>query len=144
MERILRVALISSAIGVLVPTLHAQSQQGSRQQPDMKSAFATADFSALPSMPHGKSTILGGQITNLDPVLDQFTLRVFGERPLKILFDGRTQVFRNGTRIPLRDLRTEEHASVQTALEGPNVFAISIHMLSDLPQSECRGSVLDY
>jgi hypothetical protein len=119
-------------------------QQVPRQQPDMKSAFTTADFSALPSMPKGKSTILGGQITKLDPVLDQFTLRIFGQRPMKILFDGRTQVYRNGIKIPLRDLRSEEHASVQTILEGPNIFAISIHMLSDLPQGQCRGNVLDY
>ena len=143
MERFLRAAVFSSAIGVVLPVLQAQSPQA-RPQPDMKSAFTTADFSALPAMPRGKSTILGGQITSLDPVLDQFTLRIFGERPMKILFDGRTQVYRNGARIPLRDLHSEEHASVQTVLEGPNVFAISIHMLSDLPQGETRGNVLDF
>ena len=142
MRRILRTAVFSSAISAMLPLLHTQSQPG--PQPDMKSAITTADFSAMPSMPKGKSTVLGGQITRLDPVLDQFTLRVFGERPLKILFDGRTQVYRNGVRIPLRDLRSEEHASVQTVLEGPNIFAISIHMLSDLPQGQCRGNVLDY
>jgi hypothetical protein len=111
---------------------------------DMKSAFATADFSSLPAMPQGKSTIVGGQIRSIDPVLDQFTLHIFGERPIKILFDERTQVYRNGVRIPLRELRPETHASVQTALEGANVFAISIHVLSDVPQGECEGRVLNY
>jgi hypothetical protein len=63
---------------------------------------------------------------------------------MKILFDERTQVYRNGARIPLRDLRPEEHASVQTVLEGTSVFAISIHMLSDMPQGESQGRVVDY
>lgn len=141
MDRYLRAALFTSAMAALVAVSHAQSEG---QRPDMKSAFTTADFSALPAMPQGRSTILGGQIASVDPVLDQFTLRIFGERPMRILFDERTQVYRDGTRIPLRDLRSEEHASVQTTLEGPNVFAMSIHMLSDVPQGEAEGHVLNY
>jgi hypothetical protein len=33
---------------------------------------------------------------------------------------------------------------VQTALEGTNLFAISIHMLSDVPVGEAQGRVLEY
>ena len=142
MQRSLAAALLGS-LAVLI-AMPARAQQMPDQQLDMKSAFANADFSVLPAMPRGRSTILGGEIRNLDPVLDQFTLHIYGERPMKILFDERTQVYRNGVRIPLRELRGEEHASVQTALEGPNVFAISIHMLSDLPQGETQGHVLDF
>lgn len=144
MERYLAAALISSALAAGATVAQGQAQPLPKEQPDMKSAFTTADFSALPAMPHGRSTVLGGEIAKVDPVLDQLTLRVFGQHPMKILFDERTQVFRNGTKIPLRDLRPEEHASVQTILDGPNVFAISIHMLSDVPQGEAHGRVLDY
>jgi hypothetical protein len=144
MDRYIQATIFATAIASLLSMSDAQAQQMPKEQPDMKSAFTTADFSALPAMPVGKSTVLGGQITNIDPVLDHFTLRIFGQRPMKILFDERTQVYRNGTRIPLRDLRPERHASVQTILEGPNVFAMSIHMLSDLPQGEAQGRVLDY
>ena len=143
MKKVFRGAIV--VISAIAPaTLRGQAPHAPAQQPDMKSAFATADFSVLPSMPQGKSTSLGGQITKLDPVLDQFTLRIADGPPIKIYFDERTQVYRNGVRMPLRDLRSEEHASVQTALEGANVFAISIHMLSDLPGGECSGNVLDY
>ncbi len=144
MNRFLNAAVFSSAIAALITSAVAQAPQISRQQPDMKSAFANADFSALPAMPRGRSTVLGGQITSVDPVLDQFILRVFGQRPIRIYFDERTQIYRNGSRIPLHDLRDQQHASVQTVLEGTNVFAISIHMLSDVPQGEAQGRVLDY
>lgn len=144
MDRYLKAAVLSSALVMLMSTSISRAQQVSKQQTDMKSAFTTADFSALPALPRGKSTVLGGQITQIDPVLDQFTLRIFGQKPLKILFDERTQVYRDGTKVPIRDLRTEQHASVQTALEGPNVFAISIHMLSDVPHGEAQGRVLGY
>jgi hypothetical protein len=69
---------------------------------------------------------------------------VFGAHPVKILFDERTQVYRDGTRIPLHDLRPEEHASVQTVLDGTNVFALSIHILSQTPQGECQGKVMSF
>ena len=144
MDGYVRAAIFSGAFAAVLATAYGQSQPMPKQQPDMKSAFTTADFAAIPALPRGKSTVLGGQIANLDPVLDQFTLRIFGQRPIKIQFDERTQVYRNGTRIPLRDLRPEEHASVQTILEGPNIFAMSIHMLSDMPQGECEGNVLGY
>ena len=113
------------------------------------SSAATPDRPAdnathLPPAPNGKSTIMGGEIRNIDAVRDQFSLRVFGEKPIKVLFDERTQVYRDGVRIPLRDLGPEQHASVQTVLDGTDVFALSIHILSQTPQGECQGQVSNF
>jgi hypothetical protein len=98
----------------------------------------------LPSTPPGKSTVIGGAIRDVDPVRDQFTLKIFGARSMKILYDERTQLYRDGVKIPLRDLRADEHASVETLLDGTNVFAVSIHILSQSPEGEVHGQVLNY
>lgn len=101
--------------------------------------------SAVPQLPHsppGKATVLGGKIGNLDPVRDQFTLKVYGGSPIKIFYDARTQLYRDGVRAPLRSLRLEERASVETTLDGTSVFALKIHMLSKVPEGECRGQIL--
>lgn len=98
----------------------------------------------LPPLPGGKTTVIGGAISNINPVLDRFTLNIFGGGSMKILFDERTQVFRNGVRIPVMDLHPIQHASVETTLDGTHVFAMRIHMLSHLPQGECRGQVISY
>jgi hypothetical protein len=60
---------------------------------------------------------------------------------MKILFDERTEVYRDGKRVALRDVRPEEHASVQTILDGSKLFALSIHMLSNAEQGEYEGRV---
>lgn len=100
---------------------------------------------ALPAPPAGKSTVIGGQIRNVNPVLDQLTLKVFGgSQTMKIFFDVRTQVYRDGSRISVLDLRPDEHASIETTLDGDRVFALRIHMLSRLPQGECQGQVLSF
>ena|SRR6202035_5887311 len=103
-----------------------------------------ANLADVPPLPRGKSTILGGQIREIDQVRDRFVLHVYGEKPMKILFDARTQLFIDGNRTPLHDLKAAEHASVQTMLDGDKVFAVSVHVLSQSPQGVFEGSVLDY
>ena len=128
-----------------VSLLSAQSGQLAAPKTVVDSDVRDGDLPALPSVPAGTTTIMGGAIRNLDPVRDQFSLDIYGQRrPMKIWFDERTQVFRDGIKIPLRDLRTEDHASVQTVLDGSNVFAVSIHILSQAPDGECQGHVLNY
>lgn len=87
---------------------------------------------------------MGGEIRDVDPVRDQFTLKVFGGRSTRVIFDERTQVYRDGARIPVRDLHPDDHASVETTLDGTTLFALRIHMLSHLPEGECRGQVSSY
>jgi hypothetical protein len=112
--------------------------------PAEKASGTVDDLPPMPPLPSGESTILGGAIRNIDPVLDQFTLNIFGERPIKIQFDARTKVFRDGVPVPLRELGPADHASVQTALDGTHVFAESIHILSQAPQGEAEGVVQSY
>ncbi len=130
MGRFLAILVLSSL--VLAQLSYARSGQ-------------TADTPAgLPSTPPGKSTVIGGAIRDVDPVRDQFTLKIFGARSMKILYDERTQLYRDGMKIPLRDLRAYDHASVETLLDGTNVFAVSIRILSQSPEGEVRGQVLNY
>jgi hypothetical protein len=120
------------------------SSQVAGQQSALRPASAPVDSSALPSEPRGKSTVLGGEIRKVDPVRDELILGVFGQRPVKILFDERTQVYLDGKAIPLNDLSPTHHASVQTVLDRTNVYALSIHMLSQMPEGEYQGTVISY
>jgi hypothetical protein len=117
------------------------------QQDETTRAASAAEGSPtdLLAMPRGKSTVIGGTISSVDPIMDQLTLKVFGGgRPMKILFDERTQVYRDGVKTSLRDLRANDHASVETMLDGTTVFARTIHMLSRSPEGECQGQVVSY
>lgn len=130
----------------LVPLVlaNAQSAQLAPSNPGDRPAASAAALPDIPPVPTGKSTIMGGSIGKFDPVRDQFTLNVYGIKPLKILFDARTQVFSDGKRIPLRDLGPAEHASVETTLADGQVFALSIHILSKLVQGDYQGQVVSY
>jgi len=109
-------------------------------------ADTPATLSALPTAPKGKATVIGGVIRKVDPIRDQLLLSVYGPKTvkIKILFDERTQVFRDGVKASLRDVRPEDRAAVETVLDGTNIFALSIHMLSKAPLGECQGQILSY
>lgn len=143
MNNVIACMLLGSAVCAQIPVAAAQSELA-ELQPATAAASTTANLISLPPIPKGKSTILGGEIRSIDPVRDQLMLRVFGQRPVKVLFDERTQVYLDGKRIPLLKLSPVGHASVQTVLDGTNVYALSIHMLSHLPEGEYQGHVLSF
>lgn len=105
---------------------------------------AEAASADLLAMPPGRATVIGGVIRDVDPVRDQLTLKIFGGHSMKILFDERTQVYRDGVKSTLSGLRPAEHASIETMLDGTTIFARSIHMLSQAPDGECQGQVIAY
>src|SRR5579871_1678447 len=117
MKKVCEVALVgllglSSSYG-----MHGQAAGATAVDSDVNAASARDGLTAIPPLPRGKSTILGGSIRDVDPVLDRFTLGIVGEKPMRILFDERTQLFIDGKKVPLRDLRPSSHASVQTTLD---------------------------
>lgn len=144
MDRSLVTTILAFAVNgfIFAAGLHAQQIAG--PSVPMTSERASVGLSALPAAPAGRSTILGGVIQNVDRVRDEFRLQVYGQRPMKILFDERTSIYLDGKVIPLHDLRTNDHGSVQTVLDGTNVFALSVHLLSRSPQGQFQGQVLNY
>ena len=138
-------ALLPLTAGSLAAQTSTQAA-GAQQQ----TAPAAADLDAplpdagkLPPPPGGKPTVLGGEVRSLDKVRDQFTLKIFGGgASMKVLYDARTQLFRDGQRAPLDSLRNGERASVETTLDRTTIFALSIHTLTSAPQGQCSGQVI--
>jgi hypothetical protein len=142
MVRIFAAVLLSA---VFIPvTAPAQLKQPAAPASAVKAGDPPSAVEDLPAAPSGKSTIFGGEIQRVDPVRDELTLKAYGQKPMKILFDERTLVYLDGKRVPLRTLGPEQHAAVETTLDGAQVFAVSIHALSQPPEGDYRGRVVSY
>jgi len=144
MGRFLAAVMVGSVALVQLSFAAAKPQQNAGGQSASVLENASGDLSTLPPPPTGRTTVVGGTIRTVDLVRDQVSLKVFGGQSMKILFDARTQVYRDGTKTSLQDLRPEDHASVQTVLDGTNVFAVSIHILSQPPEGQYQGQVLNF
>src|SRR5271165_6578305 len=101
MERVLATIMVGGALLSPIPAAVAQSAQAALAPSAVTVNGHAAPMLALPPLPGGKSTVLGGSIRGVDPVRDQLVLDVYGEKPMKVLYDERTQIFRDGKRISL-------------------------------------------
>ena len=144
MDRLLAIAALGSLTIAHFAFADDKPQQPAITVSGQMAEAASTGLPTLPPIPRGRATVMGGEIHNVDPVRDQFTLDVSGGRPIKLLFDARTQLYRDGVKIAPGDLHSGDRASVETVLDGTNVFALSIHMLSHPPEGECQGQVLSF
>jgi hypothetical protein len=142
MTRAVHVLLLSGF--AFLDLASAQSQQNRAVEPVPATVKSASDLPSVAQLPAGNSTVLGGEIALVDPVRDQLTLHAVGMRPMKILYDERTRVFRDGAKVSVLDLRPAQHASIQTTLDGDKVFAVSIHILSSSPECVYEGRVESY
>jgi hypothetical protein len=143
MEPVLVMAMLGGALLSQASATPATPPGAAASASSVKTEGAS-HLTDVPPLPKGKSTVLGGSIREVDQVRDRMVLNVYGEKPMKILYDERTQVFRDGKRIPLHDLGPSAHASVQTALDGATIFAVSVHILSDQPTGDYQGRVMSF
>jgi len=99
----------------------------------------------LPPLSKSKVTLVGGTIEKLDRVRDQLTVRPFGGGGrMKILFDARTRVYRDGQVTSPTDLKKGDRVYVDTILNGSNIFARNIRFSTNVPLGESQGSVVSY
>ncbi|GAC1435047.1 MAG: hypothetical protein NVSMB58_22550 [Terriglobales bacterium] len=142
------------AILVLLSSLsHAQNQPVSDQVQDGSAPDRAAAISRenrdplldLPSLPRNKVTLLGGLITNTDPVMNRITVRPYGGKQKILLnFDIRSAFYLDGKPATQRDLRNGQRVYVDTMLNGSKVFVKSIWIQTNAAVGSGRGQVLSY
>jgi hypothetical protein len=146
--RFVLLAILSSMawgqVASMAPINPAQGQTR-KAQPVGDEKLVDAN-SLLPELkaPSGEATLVGGTITRLDRVRNEVTIRPFGGDEMRVLFDGRTQVWRDDSKGSPRDLRTGEKAYVDTVLDGSDIFAKNIRVVSQQPSGDVRGQVVGF
>ena len=98
---------------------------------------------ALPDLRPQKTSIVGGTVEKLDRLRDQITLRVFGGGKMKIEFDPRTSIYKADGKGTASDLRAGDHVSIDTVLDGSNIFARNIRVEAS-GAGESEGVVVRY
>ena len=127
-----------------LPAAGLQSSDFVGSKPETDRVISSTNQKDTLRVPSGKSTITGGDIITIDPVQDEITLKVAGQRQEKIFFDERTRVYWDGQESQLRSLVPGVHASVQTVLDGTSIFALSIHLFSRAPEGLFDGRVAHF
>ncbi len=143
------------ALVLLCPLAYAQGPSSSlaTQQsalPDIQEINSTSKstvMSVLPELlpaPKGPATLIGGTITKIDNVRDEMMVRVFGGRDMKLLFDSRTHVFREGKPSGVNDLQKGDRVYADTMLAGDDVFAKNVRVVDGISNGQSSGQIVSY
>lgn len=98
----------------------------------------------LPPAPAGSTTVIGGTIERVDHVQDQVTVQAFGGSRMKVLFDPRTGIYRDGVKISPSELRPGDRVYVDTTLDGSAIFARSIRLKGTAAVGESQGVIVSF
>lgn len=98
----------------------------------------------LLSQPEGKPTLMGGTIARIDRVRDEMSIRPFGGGKVRVLFDPRTQIYRDGTIASARDLQNGDRVYVDTMLAGKDIFAKTVRVVTQNTAGQSLGQVVTY
>ena len=90
MDRLLAIVALGSLTSPILRSRMIGQQQPAITVSGQMAEAASTGLPTLPPIPRGRATVIGGEMHNVDPVRDQFTLDVSGGRPIKLLFDART------------------------------------------------------
>jgi Domain of unknown function (DUF5666) len=133
-----------------VPVSGAIQPTNDAANPSLEAADRTVDpATLLPELPAlsarnmSRTSLVGGTIEKLDRVRDQFTLRIFGAGKMKISFDPRTRIYKNGQEAAASDLRPGDRVSIDTVVDGNTVFARNVR-LNAAGDGESQGTVVGF
>jgi Domain of unknown function (DUF5666) len=129
-----------SPVSLMNPATEKRAQAPASPSPDV----SLDPNSLLPKLtpPSGKTTLVGGTIARLDRVRDQIVIRPFGGGEMRVLFDGRTQVWNGRSKATSRVLQIGQKAYVDTLLDGTTIFAKNIRVVPHGTAGESRGQVV--
>jgi hypothetical protein len=108
------------------------------------SVQAVISAPGVPAVPKGNISLFGGTIQSVDHVRDRLVLQVFQGHKMPLLFDERTQVFRDGKAASLDDVEAGQRAYVDSMLDGTDIFARSIRIEKPSGGGQSSGQVVDY
>jgi cold shock CspA family protein len=140
--------VLISFLGVCLSAQAQSNQAGAGAAQEKPSQPATLTYDPLldpPPLPHTSVSLIGGTVTNIDPVMNLLTVRAFGDKgKTRIAFDTRTQVLADGHPVGESALQKGQRVYVDTMLNGTTVFAKTIQIDAHGGAGSGRGQIVAY
>lgn len=157
---VLAVILFLSFFSILARAQDTQHAPANLQNPTSQNPVVKSDKGELsdddimpandprfgvPKMPKGKTALIGGTVQKIDPIRQRITLRVFGDNKKMMLgYDERSHIYRDGVESTYKAVQPGERVYVDSMLDGRELFARNIRVVTTLRPADARGQVMQY
>jgi hypothetical protein len=121
----------------------SSSAQADNAQREREGKDALFDLPPVPKDP--RVSLIGGKVVKVDQIMNRIAIQPFGGNKTEAAFDVRTQVYRDGASIAIKDLRPGDRVYADTLLDNGRVFAKSIRVVTKAQEAErAHGQVVSY
>lgn len=98
----------------------------------------------LPPLPKEDVSLVGGNVSSIDRVRNALTVRVFGGKKMKFVFDERTHIYRDGVETTQLGIHKGDRVYVDTQLVGTKVFARNIRVGTASGPAYAQGQIQSF
>jgi hypothetical protein len=106
------------------------------------SAVETNDpLLSVPPMPKGKTTLVGGQVRNIDQIRNRMDVDSFGGGHMRVNFDERTHFFRDGVETTQLAVHKGDRVYVDTMLDNTRVLARNVRVNTGQTAASASGQI---
>ena len=97
-----------------------------------------------PPLPKGKVTLVGGTVKSVDRIRNRVVIQPFGGGTMKMNFDERTHIYRDGVETTQLGIHKGDRVYVDTMFDGSAVFARNIRVRSNSQPAHAEGQVVSF
>jgi hypothetical protein len=132
----------------------AQQETAAPSQPQTKVLIPESDAAAtnsavesndpllsVPPMPKGKTTLVGGQVRNIDQIRNRMDVDSFGGGHMRVNFDERTHFFRDGVETTQLAVHKGDRVYVDTMLDNTRVLARNVRVNTGGVAASASGQI---
>lgn len=96
---------------------------------------------SVPPMPKGKTTLVGGQVRNIDQIRNRMDVNPFGGGHMRVNFDERTHFFRDGVETTQLAVHKGDRVYVDTMLDNTRVLARNVRVNTGGVAASASGQI---
>jgi hypothetical protein len=112
--------------------------------PEVKGEMVDPKIAAQP-LPKKKLTLIGGTVREIDPIRNRMTVDIYGGKEMKLIFDDRTKITRNGAEANPLLIRKGDRVYLDTQLARDNkIFAKQIQIVTKFEAADLSGQVVNF
>ena len=132
----------------------AQQEMAAPSQPQTKVLVPESDAAAanapvdsndplltVPPLPKGKTTLVGGQVRNIDQIRNRMDVDSFGGGHMRVNFDERTHFFRDGVETTQLAVHKGDRVYVDTMLDNTRVLARNVRVNTGVTAASASGQI---
>jgi hypothetical protein len=99
---------------------------------------------AVPPMPKGKTTLVGGMVHSIDQIRNRMDVDSFGGGHMRVHFDERSHFYRDGVETTQLAIHKGDRVYVDTMLDNSRVFARNVRVNTGVTAANASGQITSF